>query len=986
MRPRNLVFITLLTLCHLQVRGQTLTNALPPAQSSAPSAKDAPTQPAELPDDPDQEMMPVAQPEAMPPVGVPVEASADQQTWVGNIWTGTGHVEMHYRDYILRADTVTYDRSTSEVQAEGHLQVAGGPNDVLINADHGDMRLNTHTGRFFQVSGSQGVRSSGHSVVYSNANPFLFSGRVLIQTGEGQYRIVDGTMTNCRLPKPDWQLLARSIQLSNGEASTRNIVFEFLGVPLFYLPYLRHPAADTGRQSGFLIPVLSNSSIKGFIVGEQYYWAINRSMDMVVGTEYYSKRGWAPNGDFRYKGPDLDHLVVRWNALLDRGVEEQIGNTLPTGSARPAIGPQSPRPPSPGPQELIPGPIGMELVNQGGVDVVALGRKDFTPETRAAGVVEFLSSYVYRLVFNDNYSQAISSEVASDLSLVHQHNGFIPSASMDRFQTFASSINGDEARILHLPNLRYDVLDRPLGPSPLYWSLSSSLDYLSRSEPGFHARNVGRIDFYPHLSLPLAAGGWSFNPEFAMRDTFYTGSQTPDLPGMRNGTPTISHDSLNRADVEAALDIRPPAIERDFTLGRWNRQLRHVIEPELSYRFVGGIGARERDVLLVDTSDIATDTNEAGLSLTQRLYLRPTAAASQPCAQPEIEEQPTPSIDSDTAAPCAPKPREWASWQIAQKFFFDPNFGGALIPGRRNVFDTTLDLTGIAFLTGPRNFAPLISRLRFEAIDNLRIEWDLDFDPKSGRLQSDNIFAGYSWGSHHHRRGPRHAQRRGRKQRRGLHHPEPAGAALPLHRQTEPCGLQLCRQRRLRLRAAIPAIRRRPGRLQLELLRPHLRLSPLRARLHPRRNPVPLQLHPGQLRLRRRHPPLHLRLPRPHAPARVLKGPGARDLPEGDHESSRVPHPRAFLPVHGWETSDPRRARSEGLPRRRWPQVVRNLRHPQSAFPAALPPRAQAQTLPGRARTPESAQSAPRDEWPPPCPQAARQLSAASARPQYASA
>ena len=31
-------------------------------------------------------------------------------------------------------------------------------------------------------------------------------------------------------------------------------------------------------------------------------------------------------------------------------------------------------------------------------------------------------------------------------------------------------------------------------------------------------------------------------------------------------------------------------------------------------------------------------------------------------------------------------------------------------------------------------------------IDNLRIEWDLDFDPKSGRLNSDNIFAGYSWG------------------------------------------------------------------------------------------------------------------------------------------------------------------------------------------------------------------------------------------------
>ena len=222
-----------------------------------------------------------------------VEASADSQTWVGNVWTGAGNVEFHYRDYILRADKVIYDRSTTEVQAEGHVRVTGGPNDVLINADHGDMLLNLHTARFYQVSGSQGVRSSGRSVVYSTANPFLFSGRVLIQTGEGEYRIVDGTMTNCRLPKPDWQLLSKSIALNNGEASAHNAVFRFLGVPLFYLPYLRHPTDDTGRESGILIPVLENSSIKGFVAGEEVYWVISRSMDMIVGSEFYSKRGWS---------------------------------------------------------------------------------------------------------------------------------------------------------------------------------------------------------------------------------------------------------------------------------------------------------------------------------------------------------------------------------------------------------------------------------------------------------------------------------------------------------------------------------------------------------------------------------------------------------------------------------------------------------------------------------------------------------------------
>jgi len=546
---------------------------------------------------------------------------------------------------------------------------------------------------------------------------------------------VDGTMTNCRLPRPDWQLISRAIELSDSKASTRNSIFKFLGVPLFYLPYLRHPVDETGRESGILIPVLSNSSIKGFVVGEQIYWVISRSMDMVVGAEYYSKRGWAPNGDFRYKGPGLDHLVVRWNALLDRGVEEQVGTSLRTGSGQTAVQTENQPIGDARSAGVISSPSEIQLVNQGGVDVAAEGRKDFTPYTRVAGIVEYLSSYVYRLVFNDNYSQAISSEVSSDVSLTHEPNGFVPSASLDRFQTFASSVNGDEARIIHLPNIRYDVLDRPLGASPLYWRLGSSLDYLSRSEPDFHARNVGRFDFYPHLSLPLAFDGWSVVPEVALRDTFYTGSQIPDLNETNGGTPTISHDSLNRADVEAAVDIRPPALERDFALAGLHRELRHVIEPELTYRYVGGIGAQARNVLLVDTTDIATNTNEAGLSVTQRFYLRPTV--EQTCS-PE---------DRQPSGDCPAKPREWASWQIAEKFFFDPNFGGAIISNRRNVFDSTLDLTGVAFLTGPRNFSPLISRMRFEAIDNLRIEWDLDFDPKSGRLQSDNIFAGYSWGN-----------------------------------------------------------------------------------------------------------------------------------------------------------------------------------------------------------------------------------------------
>jgi LPS-assembly protein len=704
MRPRTLVIITLLAASHLQVNGQGLSHRLPSAQAATASTPETAAG-ASLPDDPGQEMVPVAQPEAVPQAAEPVDWVADRQTWAGKVATLAGHVVGHYRDYTIRADQVVYNQSTSELEADGHLQVAGGPNDVLINASHGDMRLNMHTARFYNVTGSQGMRRVGRTMVYSTTNPLLFSGRVLLQTGEGSYRIVDGSITNCRLPHPDWRIISRSIKLENGEASTKNAGFEFLGMPIFYLPYLRHPENETGRVSGLLIPVLSNSSVKGYVIGEQVYWAISRSMDMELGTEYWSKRGWAPNGDFRYKGPGQNNLTARWNALLDRGIEEETGN-----------------PPS------------EQLVNQGGVDVVATGRKDLSPETRVAGTVEYLSSYVYRLIFDDNYSQATSSEVSSDLGIIHEHNGLIPSLSLDRFQTFASTANGDEAKILHLPTVRYDVIDRPVGRSPLDWGLGSSLSYLYRSEPGLHVRNVGRMDFYPHISLPFSAGGWSFVPEAGLRDTFYTISQIPSRIRTNGGVPSISHDPLNRKDLEASVDIRPPAVERDFELPFWNRELRHVIEPELTYRYVGGIGPQERNVLLFDTADIVTDTNQAGFSLTQRFYLRPLK--EQACA-------PDAGKDADD---CQTQGREWASWQIGQQFFIDPNFGGALISGRRNVFESSLDLGAATFLTSPRNISPIISRLRFDAVNNLRIQWDLDYDPKGGRMDADNLFAGYSFG------------------------------------------------------------------------------------------------------------------------------------------------------------------------------------------------------------------------------------------------
>ena len=93
--------------------------------------------------------------------------------------------------------------------------------------------------------------------------------------------------------------------------------------------------------------------------------------------------------------------------------------------------------------------------------------------------------------------------------------------------------------------------------------------------------------------------------------------------------------------------------------------------------------------------------------------------------------------------PCAsgaPTTRTGFSWRLAQRHFFDPSFGGAVINTRRNLFDSTLSLSGIAFLTESRDISPLISRMRFRTSSHTDVEWNFDLDAGASKFTSNNIF------------------------------------------------------------------------------------------------------------------------------------------------------------------------------------------------------------------------------------------------------
>jgi LPS-assembly protein len=84
---------------------------------------------------------------------------------------------------------------------------------------------------------------------------------------------------------------------------------------------------------------------------------------------------------------------------------------------------------------------------------------------------------------------------------------------------------------------------------------------------------------------------------------------------------------------------------------------------------------------------------------------------------------------------------EVLSWEVSQARYFDPTFGGAVIPGQRNVVESSIDLDGFAFLDGPRNYSPVVSAVRFTHVVSL--DWRVDYDPLFKRITNSSLSADY---------------------------------------------------------------------------------------------------------------------------------------------------------------------------------------------------------------------------------------------------
>jgi LPS-assembly protein len=194
-----------------------------------------------------------------------------------------GNVEASYGDRTLKADRLIYDTEKRTIRAQGNVQI--------LDADG--------TARFAEEvevdeSLSVGVATS-FSMRIPGGGTAAASSAYLRPDGVRQLNRV--VYTACPVCKDGdtsgvtWTLKARQLNSDpkDKKITYRDVVLQFRGVPLFYLPYFSHPDTSKQRQSGLLFPDIGQSERVGAYYQQPIYWAISPYQDLTVAPRLMTK-------------------------------------------------------------------------------------------------------------------------------------------------------------------------------------------------------------------------------------------------------------------------------------------------------------------------------------------------------------------------------------------------------------------------------------------------------------------------------------------------------------------------------------------------------------------------------------------------------------------------------------------------------------------------------------------------------------------------
>ena len=522
--------------------------------------------------------------------------AGDSQVQIGeNQFALSGHAEIQQGDTKLYADHVDFFPDQNRAIATGNVLFSQGSNRIA--ADTADFNTKTRLGTFQHAYGIASMKPPRRALTPGIAVPQMtgqdsdvyFFGDIVEKIGPRKYKISNGGFTTCVQPTPRWDLHADTVVLHvNHYTMLRDAVLKVKGVPMLYLPFMYYPTKEEERATGILIPTYGVSSIRGQSITNHFFWAIDRSQDLTIEHDWYSKAGQGVGSEYRYN----------WGGGSDGNVQALLLDQRTTGATG-------------------------SLPNQRSFTIRGNANQTLPGHLRARANVYYFSSLETNQTFNANIYDASNTQRLYTGNVVGAWRTYSLNATYNHNESFYSSTNSIVSGAT--PRISLSRNERPIFVgAPVYFTFGSEyahLDSASKTADSDVNRSLSRFDVSPQVRYPFKK--WQFftvNSSAQWRDTYYTRSLDPV------DTNIVRDDGLNRHYFTLQAQAVGPVFNRiwDTPNNGYAEKFKHTIEPTFTVQRISSIdpdlGSR---IVATDTSDYAVGgTTNLSYGVNNRFYAK----------------------------------------------------------------------------------------------------------------------------------------------------------------------------------------------------------------------------------------------------------------------------------------------------------------------------------------------------------------------------
>lgn len=232
----------------------------------------------------------------------PIALEADEVVSEGgDLVTLIGNAEVSQGRQTIVADKLEYSRSSDQVVASGNVEMIANDGTYLASESinvHAPTQIGTLTNTDYKLASSLTSEGGIDTVQIESRG----SADMVSLEGEGVILMEGVKYTTCQEGKDHVMINASKLELdrNSGIGKARNATIRFMGIPLFYSPYLSFPIDDE-RKTGLLVPEFGSDDESGRIIGLPWYWNIAKNQDATITPRNYSDRGLQIGAEYRHK-------------------------------------------------------------------------------------------------------------------------------------------------------------------------------------------------------------------------------------------------------------------------------------------------------------------------------------------------------------------------------------------------------------------------------------------------------------------------------------------------------------------------------------------------------------------------------------------------------------------------------------------------------------------------------------------------------------